>query len=409
MPSIYNRSLFTDTKPPDGGYNDTTPPDGGYNVTNPTLNGIKKDYSPSVRADAFRKKRLDMQGRVIDLDNMPADATVIKNDRCPTPQFDRDTPVVDQDRVSQDMQTLAKRNGTLDETTGYAKRAPLTGYNDTTGEYFKMAASGERVSDARAREWANRIRANDVTAAGIEERKLAAQSLRDDALAARTERANAGKLEGDRFAETVRHNTAVEGEAIKNGDVNRGGVTASEKRAQATFDQAAVTADLARADQMEPQARAAIYAKNGIVLDAAKAGREAEQAKMAALFTGMKDGNYSTAVTGYESRLGGFATPQEGFRNNGDTVKGLNSDQISSHRTISALRNDLSSEARRLSSVYGTDYTETRRQLVLKITNSLPAQTPHRDAIIQALSELPAAGAQPAATADTPSSFLLNP
>ncbi len=387
---------------------DQSPPENAYNVSRPLDNRVLGEV-PADRAAAFRKKRLDMQGNVIDLDNMPADATVIKNHRSPTPQFDRNTPQVDRDYASKNMQDVARANGTLDETTGYAKREPLKGYNNTTGEYFTMAAGGERVSDARAREWANRIRANDVTAAGIEERKLAAQSARDDALAARTERSSASKLEGDRFTEIARHNKAVEDEAIRNGDVNRSGVTSAEKRAQATFDQAAVTADLARADQMEPQARAAIYAKHGIVLDAAKAGREAEQAKMAALFTGMKDGNYSTAVTGYESRLGGFATPQEGFGNNGDTVKGLGSDQISSHRTIRALRDDLSSEARRLSAAYGTDYAETRRQLVLKITNSLPAKTPRRDSIIQALSELPAAGVQPAATDAAPSSFFLNP
>lgn len=390
-------------------YTDTTAPQDAYNVTSPTSASRVLGEVPADRAAAFRKKRLDMNGNVIDLDNMPADATVIKNHRSPTPQFDRNTPQVDRDYASKNMQDVARANGTLDENTGYAKREPLKGYNNTTGEYFTMAAGGERVSDARAREWANRIRANDVTAAGIEERKLAAQSLRDDALSAREEKKTAAQLERDRFLEISRHNKAAEDEVIKNGDTTRNAEATKEYRARMEFDRKAMAEDIASADKMPPEARAVVYKRYGIPLDAAKAGRDDEQRKMAALFTGMKDGNYSTAVTGYESRLGGFATPQEGFRNNGDTVKGLNSDQISSHRTISALRNDLSSEARRLSSAYGTDYAETRRQLVLKITNSLPAQTPHRDSIIQALSELPATGAQPVASADTPSSFLLNP
>ena len=368
-------------------YTDTTAPQDAYNVTNPTSASRVLGEVPADRAAAFRKKRLDMNGNVIDLDNMPADATVIKNSRSPTPQFDRNTPQVDRDYASKNMQDVARANGTLDENTGYAKREPLKGYNNTTGEYFTMAAGGERVSDARAREWANRIRANDVTAAGIEERKLAAQSLRDDALAARTERANAGKLEGDRFAETVRHNTAVEGEAIKNGDVNRGGVTAAEKRAQATFDQAAVTADLARADQMEPQARAAIYAKHGIALDQNEQKSAQNRVRSQRVIEDINSGminiapyknTLSAIITKTQRRMGGIGAEANAIDLNGESAVATNTD-------IANLSKALDMEADRVAANYGVDRTDARQRLLASIATTMDEKTPHRLAILRAL------------------------
>lgn len=377
MPSIYDQSLFTDT----------TPPDDAYNVTNPTLNGIKKDYSPSVRADAFRRKRLDMQGNVIDLNNMPADATVIKNDRGPAPQFDINTPQVDRAYASQNMQRLAKDNGTLDENTGYAKRAPLKGYNDTTGEYFTMAAGGERVSDARAREWANRIRANDTTAAGIARDNRKSLSDEADAESKRREVVAASQRETDKLAEIARHNKAVEDEAIRNGDVNRGGVTATEKRAQATFDQAAVTADLARADQMEPQARAAIYAKHGISLDQNEQKSAQNRVRSQRVIDDINSGMINVApykntlsaiITKTQRRMGGFGAEANAIDLNGESAVATNTD-------IANLSKALDMEADRVAANYGVDRTDARQRLLASIATTMDEKTPHRLAILRAL------------------------
>ena len=158
---------------PDSRYADTTPPEGGYNVTNPQAN------SPISRASMFSKrmKPLDMQGRVIDLDKMPDDATVIRNDRT-GPQFDDQTPGADRAAIRLDMYNKANDEDNLDASTGMGKRAPLKGYNHDTGEYFTMAQSGPKVTSARAQEWARRIEEGNANAAAIAEKKAA--SMRAD-------------------------------------------------------------------------------------------------------------------------------------------------------------------------------------------------------------------------------------